>query len=195
MDEEPNTSAPVADDAGAQALPAEPAAPVEAGEQPTAEPSEPSPDAEPGAPEIDEELQKYAKSQGIELDSPGAIKAAEVARKAQSEATRNYHKASELEKGMTDMSDASAQQVAEATGQDPEVLKRLQRMEVKETIRDFWNEHPDARQYEKRITEIAQTAGLYGTPEAILKAAHAMALAEKTAASPSTGALKFEPTL
>jgi hypothetical protein len=87
-------------------------------------------------------------------------------------------KASELEKTMTEMSDASAEQVAHATGQDPEVLRRVQRMEVRDSIRDFWDTNPNARQYQEKMAEIAVSAGLYGTPEAILKASYAMARAD-----------------
>lgn len=146
----------------------------------TSEPSDTQQDATPqaSAPAVDEELKKYADSNGIELDSPGAIKAAQIARKQASEASRNYQKANELEKGMNEMGDASAEHTAQATGQDPELLKRLQRMEIKNSISEFYSKNPDAPQFENRMNEIAQTAGLYGTPEAILKAAYAMAKAE-----------------
>lgn len=182
MEDDTTTTQPT-DDAGAQAPPVEPVVTDVADETTTTEPSEPSSDAAeetPSAPTADDKLQKFARSQGIDLDSPSAIKAAQIAMKAQSEATRNYQKASQIEKGMIEMSDSSAEQVAQATGQDPEVLKRLQRIEVRDTIRDFWDKHPGAAKYEDRMTEIANTAGLYGTPEAILKAAYGMAVAEDT---------------
>lgn len=131
--------------------------------------------AETAQPEIDKSLQKYAESQGLELDSPNAIKAAKIAMKNQSEVTRNHQRASELEKSMGQMSDESAEQVAQATGENPELLKRLQRVEIKNSLNDFWDSNPDARQYETQMSEIAQTAGLYGSPEAILKAAYAQA--------------------
>lgn len=123
----------------------------------TTEPSETSEDA-PAQDEStpDDKLQKYAASQGLELDSPSAIKAARIAMKAQSEATRNHHKASELEKSITTQSDEHAEVVAEQTGQDPELLKRLQRVEVKDAVRDFWDSNPDARQYEQKMVEILQ---------------------------------------
>lgn len=76
--------------------------------------------------------------------------------KAQSEATRNGRKASELEKNITTQSDEHAEVVAEQTGQDPELLKRLQRVEVKSAVRDFWDQNPDAKQYEKQMVEILQ---------------------------------------
>lgn len=133
---------------------------------------------QPALPEVDDKLKKYAQSQGLELDSPNAVKAAKIAMANQAEVTRNYHKTSELEKSMTQMSDDSAEQVAQATGENPEVLKRIQRMEVKNSINEFWSNNPDARDYESQMTEIAQSAGLYGTPEAILKASYAMAKAQ-----------------
>lgn len=153
----------------------------------TAPASEPSADeevitettgAESAQPDVDDKLQKYATSQGLELDSPNAVKAARIAMNNQAEVTRNYHKTSELEKSMTQMSDDSAEQVAQATGENPEVLKRIQRMEVKNSINDFWASNPEARDYESQMTEIASSAGLYGTPEAILKASYAMAKAQ-----------------
>jgi hypothetical protein len=127
-------------------------------------------------PSEDEQLNKFAQTKGLELDSENAKKAAKMAM----EAERNMHKATgratELEKTMSTMSDESAKQVAEQTGQDPEVLKRLQRMEVKDSIRDFWSDNPDAKQYEKEMAKIALESGLYGSPEAILKASYAIAL-------------------
>jgi hypothetical protein len=89
--------------------------------QPASEPSNPSQDApqsdaEPqataddSAPQVDEKLQKYAKSQGLELDSPSAIKAAQIAMKNQSEATRTYQRASELEKTVSTVSDQYAEE-------------------------------------------------------------------------------------
>jgi hypothetical protein len=109
---------------------------------------------EPSEPDADEKLQKYAQSQGIELDSPSAIKAAKIAMKAQSEATRNGRKASELEKNIGSVSDEHAEAVAEETGQNPELLKRLQRVEVKEAVRDFWDANPEAKKYEPAMIEI-----------------------------------------
>ena len=182
MDENDNTVQPDVQAAPDMGQPASEDAPVETLD--TTDASVPS-DAQQAsdeetqaAPVVDEQLQKFAKSQGLELDSPNAIKAAQALQKARSEATKNYQRSSELEKGMTEMGDASAENVAQATGQDPELLKRLQRIEIRDTIRNFYDNNPDAPKYEARMNEIAQTAGLYGTPEAILKAAYAMAKAE-----------------
>lgn len=137
--------------------------------------------------EEDEQLQKFAEAKGLELDSDNAKKAAKMAMNAEKLMHNKANKASELERTMSGMSDESAEQVAEATGQNPEVLKRIQRMEVKESIRDFWDSNPDARQYETEMAKIATESGLYGTPEAILKASYAIARSGDTDALKSQG--------
>lgn len=123
----------------------------------------------------DEQLAKFASSKGLTLDSENAKKAAKMAMNAEKLMHSKANRASELERTMSDMSDESAEQVAQATGQDVDYLKRLQRMEVKDSIRDFWESNPDARNYESEMANIATTSGLYGTPEAILKASYAIA--------------------
>lgn len=142
-------------------------------------PTEEKPEAEE-EPSEDEQLTKFAENKGLQLDSDNAKKAAKMAMNAERAMHQKAQKAGELEKTMTTMSDTSAEQVAEATGQNPEVLKRLQKMEVKESIRDFWEANPDARQYEDKMAEIAVSSGLYGTADAILKASYAMALSQDT---------------
>lgn len=163
-------------------------------QQDTSESSTDNP-VEQSAPEVDDKLKKYAESQGIDLDSPSAIKAAKIALASQSEATRNYQRSRELESTMGEMSDASAQQVAQATGQDPALIQRLQRMEVKESIRDFFDAKPEARKYEAEMSKIATEAGLYGSPEAILKASYAMALANDTSSVDTARSQGKEETL
>ena len=124
----------------------------------TTEPSEPSTASEevetPAAPEVDDKLRKFAESQGLELGTPSEIKAASIALKARSEATKQFNQKSELEKTMETVSDEVAEVNAQQTGQDPEVLKRLQRMEVKESVRDFWANNPEARAYETDMIRI-----------------------------------------
>ena len=137
--------------------------------------------------EEDGELAKFAQTKGLELDSENAIKAAKMAMNAERLAGRQASRAGQLEKTMSGMSDESAEQVAQATGQDPEVLKRLQRMEVKDSIREFWDNNPDARQYEAEMAQIAVESGLYGSPEAILKASYAIAQSANSANLKSQG--------
>jgi hypothetical protein len=138
-------------------------------------------------PSEDEQLAKFAETKGLELDSDNAKKAAKMAMNAEKLMHSKATKASELERTMSSMSDESATQVAEATGQNPEYLKRLQRMEVKDSIRDFWESNPEARQYESDMATIAVESGLYGSPEAILKASYAMAVAKNPEALKSQG--------
>ena len=203
MDEETTTDAPVesgavehingiAIDAQGMAIAepeeAEPAEAVTTTTEPevqTVEATEPSTETEVSTE--DEQLKKFAEAKGLELDSDNAKKAAKMAMNAERLMHDKTKRASELERTMSEMSDTSAEQVAEATGQNPEILKRLQRMEVKDSINEFWNSNPNARQYESEMAEIATTAGLYGSPEAILKASYAIAVSNNTEALKSQG--------
>jgi hypothetical protein len=107
--------------------------------------------------EPDDKLRKYAANQGIELDSPSAIKAAQLAMKHQAAASRNYQKNSELEKATAAISDEDATATAEATGQDPEYLKRLQRVETREAVRDFWSQPDVDPAHEPAMIELLKT--------------------------------------
>lgn len=138
-------------------------------------------------PSDDEQLAKFAETKGLVLDSDNAKKAAKMAMNAEKLMHDKSKRASELERTMSSMSDDSAQRQAEATGENPEILKRIQRMEVKESINDFWLNNPDAKQYEAEMAKIAVEAGLYGSPEAILKASYAMAAINNQGAVKSQG--------
>lgn len=141
-------------------------------------------------PVNDDKLQKFAKGQGIEDISQLSEREMSLLKSAHDskvEYTQKRQKATEMENTMVAMSDESAEQAAEATGQDPEVLKRIQRMEVKQSINDFWSDNPEARQYEKEMAKIAAESGLYGTPNAILKAAYAIAVSSDQDAVRSQG--------
>jgi len=158
-------------------------------EQPQQEATEPTPTevADEPAQETaqateapsEDDTSKWLSAKGIDPSDPDAInKLAKSAREAERAMHAKAQKAKELERSMTELSDESAEQVALSTGQDPELLKRVQRFEVKSTINDFFVENPDAKQYEQEmITEMTQS-GLYGTPEAMLRAAYAMAVAK-----------------
>ncbi len=159
---------------------------AEAVEQ-TNEPEQQAAEAQAEPSEEDEQLAKFAEAKGLELDSDNAKKAAKMAMNAEKLMHSKSSRASELERTMSEMSDASAEQVAEVTGQNPEVLKRLQKMEVKESIRDFWDANPDAKQYEAEMAKIAVESGLYGSPEAILRASYAMAVSNDTTGIKSQG--------
>ena len=169
------------DDNGTAVVQPEETEQAEAVETPTEEVVEEQPETvEEAEPSEDEQLAKFAENKGLELDSDNAKKAAKMAMNAERAMHQKAQKAGELEKTMTSMSDESAEYTAQATGQDPEVLKRLQKMEVKDSIREFWDSNPDARKYETQMAEIATSSGLYGTPEAILNASYAIALSKDT---------------
>jgi len=160
--EEPTTT-PVVVDYGAQA--AQPAdttptvavddttAPVE---QSTPNEGEPSTPSEPVAESDDDKLAKWAQAKGLELDSENAKKAAKMAREAEKAMHSKAQKASELEKDLSATSDVIAEEIASTTGQDPELLKRVQRMEVKSAVQDFWNQNPEARQHEAAMIQELQ---------------------------------------
>lgn len=200
MEDETTTNAPVEsgeqningipiDDQGMAVSQPEEAEQAEA-VQATNEPEEQtaSTTAEPSSE--DEQLAKFAEAKGLELDSDNAKKAAKMAMNAEKLMHTKANRASELERTMSGMSDESAEQVAQATGQNPEVLKRLQRMEVQNSIRDFWDSNPDARRYEAEMAKIAVDSGLYGSPEAILSASYAMAVSGSLKSQGKQEALK-----
>lgn len=150
MDDDTTTVSGDVQDAGAQDASPAPEVVTETAAAPaTAEPSESQPDAE-SAPAVDDKLQKYAQSQGISLDSPGAIKAAEIAMKAQSEATRNYHKASELEKA----ANISPEQVpADATPQEVDNV-RIRNMELKMDVQAWKMQNQDKLALEGEMVKV-----------------------------------------
>ncbi len=138
MDED--TTTPVAEDTGAEQAQPVDVAPAEAVEPTAVDTEEETPVAPAeGVSDEDTELTDWASKKGLELDSDNAKKAAKMAREAERAMHQKAQKASELEKTVTVQSDAEAEAVAEATGQDPELLKRLQRVEVRDNVRDFWN--------------------------------------------------------
>jgi hypothetical protein len=153
-------------------------------QQEAEEPTEAQTDEEPTqvdeAPvEAEDDNSKWLSSKGIDPSDPEAInKLAKSAREAERAMHAKAAKARELERSMTEMSDVSAEQEALNTGQDPELLKRVQRFEVKSTINDFFVDNPDAKQYEQEMISEMTTSGLYGTPEAMLRAAYAMAVSK-----------------
>lgn len=152
-------------------------------QQEAEEPTEAQTDAEPAKEEApadaEDDTSKWLSAKGIDPSDPEAInKLAKSAREAERAMHAKAAKAKELERSMTEMSDESAEQVAISTGQDPELLKRVQRFEVKSTINDFFADNPDAKQYEQEMIQEMTSSGLYGTPEAMLRAAYAMAVSK-----------------
>jgi hypothetical protein len=199
------TTTPAASDPGAeQAQPVTPVAPPAA--EPTTvastenqTPTTPAEDAGREQPAAQpDDLSTWAQKKGLELTSDNEKKLAKMAYESERkmhETTTKVKSSGAVEKTLGAMSDTSAENVAQATGQDVELVKRLQGIETKEAIRDFWEANPDARQYEAKMAEIASTAGLYGTPQAILNAAYAMAVSQDTTSLKTAGGREALETL
>lgn len=144
----------VVDQPGVQeTLPAQPTQ-TEAVQAPAEPIQKPSEAEEAPQSKEDDDLDSWAEKVGLKLDSDNARKAAQMARDAKRAANEKFQKASEMEKLLSTKSDEVAEQVSQSTGQDVEVIKRLQRMEIKDSVRDFWASNPEARQYEKTMIEV-----------------------------------------
>lgn len=126
-----------------------------AGDSGTSEPSEPSQGGDEAEepttqPQVDDKLQKYARSQGLELDSPSAIKAAQIAMKAQSEATRNGLKASELEKA----TNITQEQLPDDAPQSTVDAARIRNMELRMEVQSWKMANQDKLGLEKEMISI-----------------------------------------
>lgn len=162
MDEQTITDAPV--ETGAQALPVETAEQTPAAQDTVAEAPEQAEAGETNDSAPDDKLASFAKGQGIEDISDLTPRERSLLKSAydnKAEYERNRQKASELEKTIAGRSDEVAEEIAQSTGQDPELLKRLQRVEVKEAVRDFWNTPDDSgavpdKAYESKMIELVQ---------------------------------------
>ena len=159
MEEEPTTTVEPTTTGADAALPVEESTTQAAAEPATVEPSEASEGGQEPVPEVDDKLQSFAKGQGIddinEL-SDRELKLLKIARDNKAEQDRTRQKASELEKTIESTSNEIAEQVAQSTGQDPELLKIVRRLEVKESVRDFWDAHPEAKAYEQEMIKVHQ---------------------------------------
>jgi len=154
--EEPTTTVDPVETGADAALPVQDA-PVAADATTTVEPSEPSDGGVEAPVPVDDKLQSFAKGQGIddisEL-SERELKLLKVAKDNQAEFQRNRQKSSELEKAVQANSDEIATQVAQDTGQDPELLKIVRGLQVNQAVRDFWDAHPEAKQYEQDMIKV-----------------------------------------
>lgn len=86
----------------------------------------------------DDELTTWAKNKGLELDSDSARKAAEMARNAEKAMHQKAQKASELEKQLS--------QPTEGFDED-----RIARVETILKTRDFFDNHPEAKELEAEM--------------------------------------------
>lgn len=155
MEDDTTTVAPVEPTGAEPALPAPNDTPDTAVTDPTTEPSDVPQDVDEdqlpqSAPQVDDKLKKYADSQGFELDSPGAIKAAQAGLKAQAEATRNYQKAQELEKATNISPD---QLPADITPQQQENV-RLRNLEMKLDIQSWKMQNQDKLALEGEMIKV-----------------------------------------
>lgn len=169
--EEPTTTVDPVETGADAALPVQDA-PVAADATTTVEPSESlEGGVEAPVPEVDDKLQRFAKGQGIDNISELSDREKALLKSAydsKADRDRLSSKTSELEKSFVAQSDEAAEQIAESTGQDPETIKRLQRIEIKEAVRDFWDENPDARQYESEMIKlVAERPHLAGDLDAL----------------------------
>jgi len=150
MDDDTTTVPAVPEETGAEAQPVEPVETDAAADSASTEPSDAPQDGQPAAPEVDADLQKYAESNGIALDSPGAIKAAEIARKAQSEATRNYQKANELEK----VTRIQPEQLSDDATPQQQDNVRLRNLELRYEAQTWKLQNPDKAALEPQMVDI-----------------------------------------
>lgn len=155
MDEETTTPEPVETGAEiAQPVETESTAavetPTESTEEQTSEPAE-------GASDEDAELSAWASKKGLELDSDNTRKAAKMAREAEKDFHAKRQQSSELEKAAAAISDEDAASTAQATGQDAALLQRVQRVEIRENVRDFWNQPDIDKAYEPAMIELLKT--------------------------------------
>lgn len=114
-------------------------------------------DKQSSAADEDAQLESWAKKKGLELDSDNAKKAAKMAREAEKDFHAKRQHTTELEKATTAISDEDAAVTAQVTGENPELLKRLQRVEVREAVRDFWNQDGIDKAYEPTMIELLKT--------------------------------------
>jgi hypothetical protein len=155
MDEEATTSAPV--ETGAETAQPVEAATTEAVDNTEASTEQQTEETTTSAADEDAQLESWAKNKGLELDSENAKKAAKIARDAEKEFHSKRQKATELEKATETISDEAAEATAQATGQDPELLKRLQRVETRDQVREFWDKPDIDRSYEPAMIELLKT--------------------------------------
>lgn len=114
----------------------------------TSEVQEPT-EATGDEPSQEDELESWAANKGLQLDSDNARKIAQMARNAERAMHEKAKKASELEKNLTSGIDEEAEELG--LGDDERVMVR--KLTVKQTVRDFFDENPNAKEYEKQMIE------------------------------------------
>lgn len=179
MDETTTTGAPVADggqsvqgvaiDDQGMAIPQpENTDPAPAGEQ-TTEPTQPNTVSEE-PPTGDNSDSDWLKNKGIDPSSPDAVeKLAKMAQNAEKAMHEKAKKASELEKSVGAVADQQITQYEQDNGtQLSETDRAVQKLVVKDSVRTFFDNNPDARPYEQAmIAELQNAPHLAGDLESL----------------------------
>lgn len=125
----------------------------------TTEPNQPeTPSEEP--PKSDNSEDEWLKNKGIDPNSPDAVeKLANMAKNAEKAMHEKARKASELEKSASEAADQQIAQYEEATGEQlSETDRTVQKLLIKDNVRSFFDNRPEAKQYEAAMVEELQKA-------------------------------------
>lgn len=126
---------------------------------------EEQPETESEPEQTDNSTVEWLQKKGIDPNSPEAItKIAEMARNAEKAMHQKAQKASELEKTM----EQGIDQEAEAQGFNDQDKIDLVKIKTRLAVRDFWDNNPDAKQYERAmVEELARKPHLAGDLESL----------------------------
>jgi hypothetical protein len=111
----------------------------------------------------DEKLISFAKGQGIDdLSDLTAREKALLKSAYDSKADRDRvaSKTSELEKTFVEASNEESLQIAQDTGQNPELIKTVRQLQVKSAMNEFFGNNPEAREYSDTMRDIALEKGI-----------------------------------
>jgi len=137
---------------------------VTADVQTTEEPSQEAPqEEEPSAD--DNSTVEWLKNKGVDPNSPEALeKVAEMARNAEKQMHTKAQKASELEKAI----DKGITEEAEDQGLSDDDRLDIVRIKTKLSVREFFENNPEAKQYEQTMIEtLAEKPHLAGDLESL----------------------------
>lgn len=158
MDESTTTEAPVESGASIQGIPiddqgnaiAEP----KATEPTEAENASVTTETVQEAPQ--EDNAEWLKSKGIDLSTPeGQAKLAKSYRELEKGYHQKAQKASELERATTDSFNGAVEQDVSTGALNPnDPMIAIRKLEIKQNVRDFFDDNPDAKQYEQDMIKI-----------------------------------------
>lgn len=153
MDEQ-TTTEQVAEETGAevaQPVETEETTAVETTEetQVSEEVQEPETEASTNEPSDEDELSSWAANKGVKLESENDRKLAQMARESEKAFHRQSQKKSELQKTL----ERGIDQEAEANGFTDQERITLAKVSTKLTVREFFDENPDAREYEAQMAQ------------------------------------------